>query len=121
MTSSRPGFNRRRFLGTIVAGAALGLPLSGRTGQPPWPQAPSGPTPSAFAVDESYWSGVAAHYDRTVGIVNLEHGYWGKMAHPVQDAYIQATRMVNSQNSFYVRRDGATGRRLEEIGMTKHL
>ena len=51
---------------------------------------------------------MAANYDRTEGIVNLEHGYWGKMAHPVQDAYIDATRRVNAQNSFYARKQFAT-------------
>jgi selenocysteine lyase/cysteine desulfurase len=60
-----------------------------------------------LARNESYWSEVATHYDRTEGIVNLEHGYWGKMAHSVQDAYIDATRMVNAQNSFYARKQYA--------------
>ena len=50
---------------------------------------------------------MATNYDRTEGIINLEHGYWGKMAHPVQDAYIAATRRVNAQNSFYARKDYA--------------
>jgi selenocysteine lyase/cysteine desulfurase len=68
------------------------------------PSLPAGTSPSALAQDESFWSEVATNYDRTVGIVNLEHGYWGKMAHPVQDAYIDATRMVNAQNSFYARK-----------------
>lgn len=104
MTSSRVRFNRRMFLGGIAAGAALGLPLVGRAGQPHWQETPPGTTPSLLARDESYWSQIAAHYDRTANIVNLEHGYWGKMAHPVQNAYIQATRMVNAQNSFYARK-----------------
>jgi selenocysteine lyase/cysteine desulfurase len=47
---------------------------------------------------------VAGYYDRTEGIVNLEHGYWGKMARPVKTAYAEATRMVNAQNSFYARK-----------------
>ena len=73
-------------------------------------QLPSPPTdtiPSALARDEAFWSEVATHYDRTEGIVNLEHGYWGKMAHPVQDAYVDATRRVNTQNSFYARKQFA--------------
>lgn len=92
---------RRKFLGVIAATAAVGLPLSGRAGQS---QLPVGAKPSVLARDEAFWSDVATHYDRTVGIVNLEHGYWGKMAHPVRDAYIEATRMVNTQNSFYARK-----------------
>jgi selenocysteine lyase/cysteine desulfurase len=88
----------------MIAGAVVGLPLSGRTGQANLPSPPSNATPSALARDETFWSQVATYYDRTEGIVNLEHGYWGKMAHPVQDAYINATRMVNAQNSFYARK-----------------
>jgi len=71
------------------------------------PSPPSSKAPSALAQDEAFWSEVATHYDRTEGIVNLEHGYWGKMAHPVQDAYIDATRRVNAQNSFYARKQYA--------------
>ena len=58
-----------------------------------------------LARDEAFWRGVAADYDRTEGILNLEHGYWGKMARQVQVAYLDAMRMVNAQNSFYARKD----------------
>ncbi len=88
----------------IAAGTATGLPLPGRAGQARLPHVPDGTSPSALARDEVFWSGVAANYDRTEGIVNLEHGFWGKMSHSVQDAYIDATRMVNTQNSFYARK-----------------
>ncbi len=100
---------RRRFLGAIAATAAVGLPLSGRAEQVGLPSPPTGTTPSALAENEAFWSEVATNYDRTVGIVNLEQGYWGKMAHPVQDAYIDATRMVNAQNSFYARKQFTAG------------
>ena len=96
--------SRRSCLAAIAAGAVVGLPLSTRAGQVRLPIPPAGKTPSALAEDEAFWSEVAKSYDRTEGIVNLEHGYWGKMAHPVQDAYINATRMVNTQNSFYARK-----------------
>lgn len=104
MATSRISISRRKLLGAIAAAAAVGLPTSGRSGQVHLPSLPAGTSPSALAQDESFWSEVATNYDRTVGIVNLEHGYWGKMAHPVQDAYIDATRMVNAQNSFYARK-----------------
>ncbi len=107
MTSRRTKITRRKLLGAIGAGAAIGLPLSGRTGQLRLPIAPDGTKPATLAQDEAFWSEVATHYDRTVGIVNLEHGYWGKMAHPVQDAYINATRSVNTQNSYYARKQFA--------------
>ena len=41
----------------------------------------------------------------TTVTVNLEHGYWGKMSHPVQDVYQAASRMVNAQNSYYARKN----------------
>jgi selenocysteine lyase/cysteine desulfurase len=96
--------DRRKFLGAITAAAAVGLPLSGRAEPLRLPSPPTGITPSTLAQDEAFWSEVATHYDRTEGIVNLEHGFWGKMAHPVQNAYLDATRMVNAQNSFYARK-----------------
>lgn len=101
MTISKTRISRRKLLTTIAAGAAVGLPLSGQTGLP---ELPTNSSPIALAQDENFWAGVARQYDRTEGIVNLEHGYWGKMAHHVQNAYVDATRMVNLQNSFYARK-----------------
>lgn len=68
------------------------------------PRPSKGSTPADVARDERFWRKVASYYDRTEGILNLEHGYWGKMARPVQDAYLDALRMVNTQNSFYARK-----------------
>jgi selenocysteine lyase/cysteine desulfurase len=62
-------------------------------------------TANDLAKNEAYWQKVASFYDKTKGIVNLEHGYWGKMARPVQQFYLNATKMVNAQNSFYARKD----------------
>lgn len=104
MAISKTAISRRKLLTAIAAGAAVGLPLSSRTAQVRLPDLPTDSNPSVLAQDEYFWAEVASQYDRTVGIVNLEHGYWGKMAHPVQDAYIDATRMVNAQNSFYARK-----------------
>lgn len=98
--------NRRQVLGGLAAGATIALAgaasAQGRSVLLPTP--PASATPAKLASNESFWQTVATYYDRTDGIVNLEHGYWGKMAHPVQDAYIDATRMVNAQNSFYGRK-----------------
>jgi len=99
--------NRREYLVAMASGAALSLPLVSAAGQARLPRPPTDKLPSVLARDESFWSEVATNYDRTHGVVNLEHGYWGKMAHPVQDAYIDATRMVNTQNSFYARKQFA--------------
>ncbi len=108
MSISKTAISRRKLLTTIAAGAAVGLPLSSRSAQVHLPVSPTDSNPLALAQDENFWAEVARHYDPTVGIVNLEHGFWGKMAHPVQDAYIAATRMVNAQNSFYARKQFET-------------
>ncbi len=70
----------------------------------PVPAPPTDRGAERLARDEAFWREVATYYDRTEGIVNLEHGYWGKMPRPVLDAYQQATAMVNAQNSYYARR-----------------
>ena len=67
--------------------------------------ASAGVSAAELAREESFWREVASFYDRTEGILNLEHGYWGKMAQPVQAAYLEALQMVNAQNSFYARKD----------------
>jgi len=67
--------------------------------------ASAGVSAAELAREESFWREVASYYDRTEGILNLEHGYWGKMAQPVQAAYLEALQMVNAQNSFYARKD----------------
>ncbi len=98
--------NRRRVLtgvaaGTAVAAAGL-LPRVAASNQLSPPAATSA---ADLARDEPFWRDVANYYDRTEGILNLEHGYWGKMAKPVQAVYLDALRMVNAQNSFYARKD----------------
>lgn len=96
---------RRRLLAGITAGTAIATTgLSGFAAASSLPVPPAETTPSDLARDESFWREVAAFYDRADGILNLEHGYWGKMAHPVQAAYLDAMRMVNKQNSFYARK-----------------
>ncbi len=97
-------YSRRKLLKTMATFAAMpaATPLLAQTESAALsiPQS----TPASLAADEDFWQGVANYYERTAGVVNLEHGYWGKMSRPVQDAYLQATRMVNAQNSFYARK-----------------
>ncbi|MEH6695298.1 MAG: aminotransferase class V-fold PLP-dependent enzyme [Hyphomonas sp.] len=54
--------------------------------------------------NEAYWSRIAAQYDVTDEVTNLENAYWGLMARPVLEAYIRNTERVNRENSFYARR-----------------
>ncbi|MGF1454088.1 MAG: aminotransferase class V-fold PLP-dependent enzyme [Alphaproteobacteria bacterium] len=98
--------NRRH----VLEGAA-GLAASSLASQPlmasATPQvAPTGARPSAemLASDEAFWRGIAALYETTDDIVNLENGNWGLMAQPVLERYLALTRMVNRQNSYYARR-----------------
>ena len=54
--------------------------------------------------DEAWWRQVAALYPAPPdAIVNLEHGYFGAMAAPVQAAFEQAVRYTNEQLSPFVR------------------
>ena len=98
--------SRRTLLRGMVAGTAISLSGS-LTAKVPNTSALPATTANAVDVakDEKYWAEIARFYDATQGIVNLEHGYWGKMAHPVQEYYLAATKMVNRQNSYYARKD----------------
>jgi len=62
------------------------------------------PKASAIASDEAYWARVAADFDLTPDLVNLENGYWGIMSRPVMAKYIDQTRAVNRNNSYFARR-----------------
>lgn len=56
--------------------------------------------------DEAWWRQVGALYPAPPdAIINLEHGYFGAMAAPVQAAFEQAVRYTNEQLSPFVRGD----------------
>ncbi|MFT6897796.1 MAG: selenocysteine lyase/cysteine desulfurase [Paraglaciecola sp.] len=97
--------SRRELLTGMAASAALTSVGASAQQAKTAPGAPINIPAQRVAADEQYWREVASYYDRTQGIINLEHGYWGKMAKPVQEAYINATKMVNAQNSYYARKD----------------
>ena len=87
-------FTRRGLLGAsasaaAAAGAQAALPAGG----------------PASADDEAYWAAVAAQYDLSHEVVQLENGNWGVMARPVQAAYERYGRMVNRRGSYYARRE----------------
>jgi selenocysteine lyase/cysteine desulfurase len=93
---------RRQFLRRAsLASAALALPIpaSERVGMPPRPTHAA----HALARNEDYWEQIAAQYDVTDQITNLEAGYWGIMAAPVLEAFKHNTDRVNRENSFYAR------------------
>ncbi len=68
-----------------------------------------------IAKDENFWRSVAAHYDVTPAITNLENGYWGIMANPVLADYQRLTSWVNKRNTHFARFDwGKTNQELHE-------
>lgn len=104
-----PGtFSRRTLLGGLAAGALAGVAQaqSTPTTQPSalaLPVPPADQSAARLAQDEAFWRDVATHYRRIEGIIDLEHGYWGKMAAPVEEAYLAATRKVNQEMAVYAR------------------
>ncbi|MDG1707275.1 MAG: aminotransferase class V-fold PLP-dependent enzyme [Emcibacteraceae bacterium] len=55
--------------------------------------------------DEDFWKIIRKQYDVTDKITNLEAGYWGIMSIPVTQAYIRNTHFINSNSTYYVRRE----------------
>lgn len=60
---------------------------------------------AALATNEDYWRSVAAQYDITDEIVQLENGNWGVMSRPVLAAYERHQQKVNQHGSWYSRRE----------------
>jgi len=93
---------RRQFLRQAgFASAALALPTSSRA-RPHMPHTLREPL-QLVVRNEEYWEQVAAQYDVTNEITNLEGGYWGMMATPVLEAFQRNTIRVNRESSFYAR------------------
>ncbi|QND52173.1 aminotransferase class V-fold PLP-dependent enzyme [Phyllobacterium sp. 628] len=68
---------------------------------------------AAIATDKAYWAAVGDLYDVDRSIANLENGYWGIMARPVLQAYLENTQRVNRQNTVYAR--NAFGKDAEDV------
>lgn len=109
MSIESTDFNRRKMLKTLTIGAVSSFAVAGlaqaktKTNFAGLPKIPKGTSPEILATNEPFWAKVALFYDKAEGIVNLEHGYWGKMSRPVQNTFIEKTRMVNTQLSIYAR------------------
>lgn len=101
--------NRRDFLKRAgLASAAtltLSAPASGQLANGSALTLPDRPTgsPQAVARDEDYWREVAAQYEVTDRVTNLEAGYYGMMATPVREAFHRHTDRVNRESSFFAR------------------
>ena len=55
------------------------------------------------AQDGAFWAKVSALYDVDRSMANLENGYWGIMAKPVLEEYLNQTNRVNRENTAYAR------------------
>ncbi|OAG68938.1 penicillin epimerase [Xanthomonas floridensis] len=96
--------NRRRFLQLSASIAASSLVVDAApTALRDVPV--STKSPQLLAQDEAHWQAVRALYPVQDDIINLEHGYWGKMATPVEEALARNTHKVNRELSWYARRD----------------
>lgn len=82
----------------VLLTGAVALPIAAQSATTLSRGAAKGPD------DESYWRAIAAQYDVTPGIIQLENGNWGIMARPVMAAYERAIERVNRDNSYYARR-----------------
>ncbi|MGK5025755.1 aminotransferase class V-fold PLP-dependent enzyme [Janthinobacterium sp. RB2R34] len=98
---------RRTLLCASSLAAALPL-LSGgaaraASAMPLLPAIPAGTSPEALAGNQAYWQAVAAQYDVTDEVVQLDNGFWGSMNRPVLAHYQQQVAMVNRDNAWYAR------------------
>ncbi|MDO6474054.1 aminotransferase class V-fold PLP-dependent enzyme [Alteromonas sp. 1_MG-2023] len=92
--------SRRQFLkySAVFAASSTALSLSAQQLESPVGSA------ATVARDEHFWHAVRSQFDVQNDIINLEQGYWGKMANPVQQAFFEHTKKVNHAMSWYVRK-----------------
>lgn len=106
-----PRWSRRDFLRRGGAAAALASvagcdPVDAARAAPdrgaelPSVVPPAGVAPEQLALDEAYWSRVAANYEVLHDPIQLENGNWGIMPLPVLARYEALTRDVNLRNSY---------------------
>ena len=126
MSTESITFDRRKVLKTLTVGAvcsvsATKLAQANIQNNTEYPKIPTGVSALLLAKDESFWAKVALFYDKVQGIVNLEHGYWGKMSRPVQSAFVKNTEMVNTQLSYYARKSYGKDAKLSTHKVAKAL
>ncbi|MGK5051237.1 aminotransferase class V-fold PLP-dependent enzyme [Janthinobacterium sp. RB2P8] len=87
----------------LTAGAGSAAAASAAALAPPLPLVPAGTTPEMLASNQAYWQAVAAQYDTTDAVVQLDNAFWGSMARPVLRHYERQLSMVNRDNAWYAR------------------
>lgn len=60
--------------------------------------------PQEAATQEEAWEQIASMYNPDESFLNLENGYFSMCSVPVMESFMQKTRSVNSQSSYYMRR-----------------
>eukprot|EP01132_Coremiostelium_polycephalum_P010509 gene10509-12894_t len=124
-----PGIERRHFLmGSAATALAATIVKASAMETAVLPAA----NDTTIATDRAYWAAVSDLYDVERSIANLENGYWGIMARPVLQAYLENTQRVNRQNTVYARNAfgkdaedvrnrvaGAVGAAPEEVALTR--
>ena len=100
--------SRRTFL-TRSAAAFMALAAGTSAGDnakamAEWTLPQTDKSPETLAGDEAYWAAVGRLFPKPQEIMNLEHGYWGQMALPVEAAFVANTRRVNRDLSIYARK-----------------
>lgn len=121
--------SRRDLLATGIV-ATMASPTTAAASK--LPARPSVPA-EQLATDEGYWRDVAAQYDITRDVIQLENGNWGSMSQPVLAAYERNLQRVNRENSYYARRGfiddqlkvrtriaSALGASVDEIALTRN-
>lgn len=83
-----------RTLGGATIGALLGDRAIARFAALP---------PDVLAQDEAFWTELRAHYRMPDDRIDLEHGFYSRMAEPVFDAFVGHARAVNRDASFFMR------------------
>jgi selenocysteine lyase/cysteine desulfurase len=110
MSEDSNNIDRRTMLKSLTAGAIYSIAapsiVQAKSSMSPvdFPSISEDVSPQSLAINESFWARVAPFYDTAQGIVNLEHGYWGKMSRPVQEDFVANTRKVNTELSYYARK-----------------
>ena len=110
MSEDSKNIDRRTMLKSLTAGAIYSIAapsiVQAKSSMSPvdFPSISEDVSPQSLAINESFWARVAPFYDTAQGIVNLEHGYWGKMSRPVQEDFVANTRKVNTELSYYARK-----------------
>lgn len=92
-----PRSTRRKLLTGALAVPLLGRGLAAGA-------MPAASPDTSGANDDPFWLSIAAQYDVTNEVIQVENGNWGMMPRPVLDAYHTHLGRVNRDTSFYTRR-----------------